>query len=365
MRGQHRRFDQLLQCRWRQVVDRKLLHHLGVFDVGIHAFLVPVDQFLDRTRQVLVCRNDRHQGSDVEPAHNRQVTTHQIKKERRDLRQQVVDELDQKLALEVLEPDQEQPPQPRRKLSALIVRGVMCMNLDHTIHTFGDSPGQLAGGYLPFTRQHQEAATHFWHDDRLDNHHGERHQPKVDMLEEDEKQGRESLASQKQRRYQGLADKPAQWLDLIVDHRRHLGRLDAAEVRNRKPQNVVEQVITQAAQHAFAHPALHGVDLQLDEAADDDHQQKGKRQCQQIFSALKRKTIKQTPRGATEKVRQGKVDAQKIDRRVRVRETFALDRLVDDVFREVQRYVIKQHRQHHQRHDQQLVTPAVLEDEPE
>ena len=281
------------------------------------------------------------------------------------MRQQIVDELDQELALEMLEPDQEQAPQPCRKLCALIVRGVMRMNLDHPIHTFGNSPGQLTGGYLPFPRQHQQAAAHFRHDDSLDNHHRERHQTKVDVLEQDEEQRRESLTSQKHGGDQGLTDKPAQRLDLIVDHRRHLGRLDTAEVRDRKPQDVVEQVVAQATQHAFAHPAFHGIDLQLDEAADDDHQQEGKRQRQQIVRALKRKTIKQAPRGSTKKIRQGKVDTQEVHRRVRVRESLALDRLVDDVLWKVQRYVIKQHRQHHQRHDQQLVTPAVLEDEPE
>ena len=50
---------------------------------------------------------------------------------------------------------------------------------------------------------------------------------------------------------------------------------------------------------------------------------------------------------------------------VGLRELAALDRLVDDGLRQVERQVVDHHGADHQRHDQQLVALAVADDEAE
>ena len=326
MRG----FHELLH-RWRgHVIGGELFDHLCVLDAGVHALLVPVDQFLDRTRQVLVGRDHRHQRANVEPPDDRQVTTHQIEQEWRDLREQVVQELDHELALEVLETDQEQTPKPGRELGTFVVRGVVGVYLHNSVHTFGDTAGQLARSNLPLTREHQKALAHLGNDDRLHQHHAKGHHSKIDMLEQNEEQSSQGLATQVQRRDQRLAHKTTEWLDFVLDHCRHFGRLDAPEVQYRKAQNAVEQVVTQAAQHAFAHPALHGIDLELDQPADDNQRQKGKAQCQQVRRALQRNALENLPRAAAQEVRQAEHHSHERNGRVRIGEPLALDRLVDD-----------------------------------
>src|ERR1700751_1972916 len=76
--------------------------------------------------------------------------------------------------------------------------------------------------------------------------------------------------------------KPPSGSHLVFDQCRHLGRLHAAKARERKAQDVVEQLIAQAPEHALAHPALHRVDLELEPAVQDDEREKQDRQCKQI-----------------------------------------------------------------------------------
>ena len=156
------------------------------------------------------------------------------------------------------------------------------------------------------------------------------------MLEQDEEQRRQRLPAQVHRRDDGLADETAQRLHLVLDHGRHFRRFDTAEMRQRKTQDVVEQVVAQAAQHALPHPALHGVDLELDPAADDDQRQKGQRQREQVRCTLKRESIKNMHHCAAQQVGQGEAQAQERGGRVRARKSLPLYRLVDDGLGQVQ-----------------------------
>ena len=50
-------------------------------------------------------------------------------------------------------------------------------------------------------------------------------------------------------------------------------RLHALELAGRKAQDAVDELEADAPQHAFAEPALVGVDVEFEEAVDDDQQQ--------------------------------------------------------------------------------------------
>jgi len=110
--------------------------------------------------------------------------------------------------------------------------------------------------------------------------------------------------------------------------------------------DVVEQGVAQAPQHALAHPALHRVDLELEPAVQHDQAEEQDRQREEIGDALQ-------------------IEAEEALHRVGAREAHALDRLVDDGLRQVERQVVHHHRGDHQRHDQELVALAVLDDEAE
>ncbi len=89
----------------------ELLDHLVVLDLHVVAPLVPVDQLLDRAGQILVGGDHGDQSADVEMAENGQHAATGIEDEGRELGQQVVEELDEKLALIDLEADIEDPGQ--------------------------------------------------------------------------------------------------------------------------------------------------------------------------------------------------------------------------------------------------------------
>ena len=89
------------------VADGELLDDLRVLHLHVEALLVPVDQVLERRGQVLVGGDDGDELADVEAAGDREVAADQIEDERRHLRQQVVDELDQELPLVDVEADEE------------------------------------------------------------------------------------------------------------------------------------------------------------------------------------------------------------------------------------------------------------------
>ena len=343
---QCRRLERRLQLGRRHLLVGELLDHLRVLDLDVHPLLVPIDQLLHRAGQILVGSDHRDQGTDVEAADDHQIAADGVEEKRRHLREEVVQELHHELALVELKPDAEDLAQARRDLGALVVGGVVRMDLGGALDTLGDAPGERPRGELALAAELELPAPQARNDERLDRHHAERDQAKPDLLVEDEEHGRERLPAEEERRDQRLADEAAERLDLVLDHGRHLGGLDAPEARQRKAQDVVEQGIAQPPQHALAHPALHGVDLELEPADGDDQREKRGRQGEKVGNALE-------------------IEAEEVLDRVRRGEAHALDRLVDDGLRQVERQVVHHHRRDHQRHDQELIALAVLDNEAE
>jgi hypothetical protein len=105
-------------------------------------------------------------------------------------------------------------------------------------------------------------------------------------------------------------------------------------------------VMSASPKHALAHPALHGVDLELEPAVEDDQAEEEDRQREEVRNAVQ-------------------LEAEELLDRLGGGEARALDRLVDDGLRQVERQVIDNHSRDHQRHDQQLIALAVSNDEAE
>ncbi len=74
--------NQSLNSRVDKAVDVELLDNLRIFHLHILAGLVPVDQFLQRSRQILVGIDDGNKLTDIETALQRKKTANRIKQER-------------------------------------------------------------------------------------------------------------------------------------------------------------------------------------------------------------------------------------------------------------------------------------------
>src|SRR3546814_3397233 len=149
----------------------ELVDHLLVLDLHVEALLVPVDQLLDRRRQILVGGDDGNQRADVEAAGDREQAAAGVEHEGRQLGQQVVDELHEELALIDLEADVEDAPQPRREIGALVVGGVVRLHFDAAIDDLTDASRELACRKLPFTAELQDAAAQARDQVGLEQHH--------------------------------------------------------------------------------------------------------------------------------------------------------------------------------------------------
>ena len=87
-----------------QPVGAELLDDLLVFDLRVLLFEIPVEQFLDRASRSLVGGDDRDELAERVRREWRN-SRHRIEEERRDLGEEVVEELHEELAPADLEPD--------------------------------------------------------------------------------------------------------------------------------------------------------------------------------------------------------------------------------------------------------------------
>ena len=134
-------------------------------------------------------------------------------------------------------------------------------------------PGSCARRQLPLAPEHDQPPPHPRDEHDLDRHDHDRYHAEPEILDHDEQHGRQRLAAEQRRLHEGIADEAAQRLDLVLDHGRHFGGLHALEVDRRKPQHAVDQLEADTPQHALAEPALVGVDVEFEEAVDDDQQE--------------------------------------------------------------------------------------------
>ena len=360
--GVHRR----LVIGRQQALGRELLDHLLVLDLDVLQLLVPVDQLLHRAGQVLVGIDHRQKAAEVEPPGDREVAADQVEEVGRHLRQQVVERLDGELQLIDVEADLVDLAESLADLGPLVVRGVVDVDLGAAVDALGDPPGELTGRDLaaPAERQHRLAQDR--DDDHLQRQHEHRDAAQPHALAEDEDQRGDRLAAEEGGLDEGVADEAAERLDLVLDHGRHLGLLDLAQMAGREAQDAVEQLEAQPAQHPLAEPALLGVDLVFEGVVDQHHDQEQGGDRDQVGHPLERHAGKDGGLAAEAERRQegrpGEVDGEELHRGGGAREALALDRRVDDGLGNVERQEIEDLGQHDDDQDDDLIVPAVPQD---
>ena len=160
------------------------------------------------------------------------------------------------------------------------------------------------------------------------------------VLHEHEKQDRQQGAGLRNRHGKRLADKPADRLQLGGHHGDDLPGRGPVEMVQREAQQALEQLVAQAAQHAFAQLPLFDVDMQLEPAVDQDQRQKNPAKHQQIRDLLE-------------------LEPQKM-----LREMLAGYRPIDDDLGQIKRIVKKREREQGHDDDIDLLAPTIAQDEP-
>ena len=108
---------------------------------------------------------------------------------------------------------------------------------------------------------------------------------------------------------------------------------------HRKPQQALEKIVAQAAQHALPDPALAHVEVILEPAVDQDKDEKDQAQQHEVGEAVE------------------------LDAEDRPREVLAGNRLVDNDLWQFERVVQKRKRQQRDDDEVDLFAPAVAQDE--
>ena len=125
-----------------------MLHDLIVFDLHVESLLVPVDQLLQGRRQLPVGGDDGDELADIELPAQGEIAAHRIEEERRQLRREVVQELDDELPLVDAEADVEELVEAVADLGALPGGGVVHVHDLDAVDHLADPPGEPARGEL-------------------------------------------------------------------------------------------------------------------------------------------------------------------------------------------------------------------------
>ncbi len=170
---------------------------------------------------------------------------------------------------------------------------------------------------------------------RIERDRGET-QPEV--LQEDEHHVGGEQAALERRQADRLADEAADRVGLGDDHRNDLAGGHRLELRQRKAQHLLVEVVPQAAQRALANDAAVHVEPILDDAVQRDEGEQQERQRHQVG------------------------DLRDLETQHRRGNVLVADGVVDDLLRN--REVDVDQREAERRHDQQqhLIAPSVLED---
>ncbi len=151
-----------------QPLRREVLDDLIVLDLHVEPLLVPVDQLLQRRRQLPIGGDDGDELADVEAAAKREIAADRVEEERRHLRQKIVQELDHELPLVDAEAQVEELEEAMADLGPLPVVGVVDVDGLHAVDDLADPPGEAARGELALLAEPQELAAQPRDDDELD-----------------------------------------------------------------------------------------------------------------------------------------------------------------------------------------------------
>ncbi len=106
--------------------------------------------------QILVGGDDGDELTDVHAALQGEIAADRVEQERRDLCEEVVEELDEELPLIDVVADLEDAPQPRADVGAFVVGCVVGVNGRDAVDDFADPARQLARGELSFAAEQDQ-----------------------------------------------------------------------------------------------------------------------------------------------------------------------------------------------------------------
>ena len=322
------------------VGDMELLDDLLVFDRDILLVLVVIEQFLPRCRHVFVGGEHRHQRAKRQAAFDDEIAADHKEEKRRQIADQIVQELDKELTIVDFEPDIVDFAEAMGDFGKLVLRAVIDADLDPRGDGFADAVGKAPDLADAGAAESADDALHLRDQIALQRVERQRRGTQHRVLYEHENQDRQQGAGLRDRHRIGFADKAADRLQLGGDHRDDLARGDAIEMVQRKAQHALVELVAQAAQHALAELPLFDVDVQLEPAVDQDQRQKNRAQHQQIGDLIE------------------------LQPEIRLREMLAGDRAVDDLLGQIERLVKKREREQGHDDDIDLLAPAVAQDEP-
>src|SRR5262249_30676111 len=151
---------------------------------------------------------------------------------------------------------------------------------------------------------------------------------------------------------EGVSGEAPKRLHLVLDHGRDLCRLHPFEMKRRKAQYPVDQLEADAPQHALAEPALIGVDVELEEAVEDDQPEEDQAQRHQHLQAVELKPLEYLHMAYEWEIIG---DMHEGLRGAFALESLALDRAVDDLLRQIEGQEIGDHRDGHHRQNPELL----------
>ena len=254
-----------------QALGLKLANHLVIFDPRIGLNLVIGQQFLPRRRQILIGRQYGNQRAHRYFTLDHQITANREEEERRELGQQIVQELNKEFFVVDLKTNMEDRAQALREISQFVLRCVVGMNFLNAGNRFANLLGQPAHFAHPRFAQQIHFLLQPRDDPALNRIEQDRRHAHHRILGEDVKNRRYQQAALERRHGEGVADKAAERLDLGGNHRNQLALAHFAEMRQRKAQDTRIQQKPEAPQHALAHTAFIDVDIHL-KAAVNQHQ---------------------------------------------------------------------------------------------
>src|SRR5262249_29943823 len=252
-------------------------------------------------------------------------------------------------------------PEPLGDVGALVVGRAMDVDLVHAVGGLGDAASELARRDLSLTAQHQHRPAQARDDRHLGHQEHDHDDAEQPVLQHDEDDRSQRLPAQEHGLHEGVADEPAQRLDLVLDHGGKLGLLDLTKMRRRKAQDAVVELVAQAPQHALAHAALLGVDALLELTVHDDGGQEDKAHDHQIGQLIDLEAVEQADHLARQDRRKIEFPYQERNGRA-VLEGGALDAVVDDRLGHRERQEVENLGEHHQAQDHELLWPAVSPD---
>ena len=206
----------------------ELLDDLVVFDARIGLLLVVGEQLLPGRGHVLVGGEHGHHGAEAEATLDDEVAADRIEEERRELGEEIVEELDEELAPEDLEADVVYAAEALRDVGAQPVGAVIGVDGLDGGDRLADPVGQPAHMLHPLLRQRRHPALELRDRIHLEGVERERRQAQNRLLDQHEGADGHQDAQLIDRLGQRIAHEAAERLDLLRHHRDDLALAEPA-----------------------------------------------------------------------------------------------------------------------------------------